>query len=170
MKSQNQTFKKQQTSKPESIPKNLLKPFKTSYTKALFITRGSSLILFYILFMILQGKLYFTLEQLKNIIPFTFNIIFVFAAFVLTIFVTHEKIKSHPQKDKILLDYIGQCLFLISISIFVYIMSYLITPKDNLASSILFYTVLVVLWLNMTKLLFIIRYFFNPYEEKHIIT
>ncbi len=159
-----QTSKSNNTNRTNDSNPSFLKPFKTSYTIALFLIRASSITLFYIFFNIITGKLCFSLEQVKNIIGFTFNIIFVFAAFIFTIFGLHDEIKSHPQKNKILLDYIGQCLLLIAISISVYISSYVINPTDTFASSILFYVVLTVLWLNLTKLLYIIRYFFNPYK------
>lgn len=114
-------MKKNNTHNP--IPSLVFTPFKTTKKVTVFFTFLSLILLFIMFFMVLFGKLSFTQDQLNGMANFTLNLVFVVAAIGFTIFsLPIETI--HPEKDKIMLSYIGTSLLLASISIFTYILSF----------------------------------------------
>lgn len=105
------------------IPSAVFTPFKTSKNLCVFFIGVSFILSIGLLLSAIFGKTSFTQTQLKEIAEFTLNLVFVIAAIGLTIFTLPIK-SQHPEKDTIILTYIGTSLFIATSSIFSYILSY----------------------------------------------
>lgn len=106
-----------------AVPTLIFTPFKKNkrwITVFTFLSLALSTIM---LFFVLFGNLSFNQEQLNGMADFTLNLVFVVAALGLTIFTLPLKTEQ-PEKDKIMLSYIGTSLLIASISIFTYILSF----------------------------------------------
>lgn len=112
-----------QKQKYNSVPFIVFTPIEKNKKYSTFVLWLSFFLSIVILIVTLRGGISFSQETLKEMAEFTLNLVFVTSALGLTMFTLPIKI-VHPDKDKIILSYIGTSILLVSISIFTYILSY----------------------------------------------
>lgn len=142
-----------------SLPKIVFTSFRICRIISTFFMVASMCISVYIIYNILKGVYSFSHEELKDFADFTLNIIFVIAALCFTIF-TLPISKVHPEKDKIMLSYIGQICVMASTAIFTYIVSYC-TFLPKIIFGLYFCAMIFVLCGCITKLLAVIVGYFD---------
>lgn len=121
---QKQTTRKKSNSQSNfnAIPPSLFSLKTSKFFSTLFIMLSTifSMILF---ILVICGQITFTDIQLKESAEFTLNLVFIVSAWGLAIFTLPIK-SDQPQKENIILRYIGSTLVIASLSIFAYILSY----------------------------------------------
>lgn len=106
-----------------AVPAIVFTPFKKTKRRITFFTFLSLVLSVYMVYKVLFTNLSFNQEQLNEMADFTLNLVFVVAALGLTIFTLPLKTEQ-PEKEKIMLSYIGSSLLIATISIFTYILSF----------------------------------------------
>lgn len=98
--------------------------FKDDTNESKSILHFSFLLSFIMLIYVITGKIHFSQKQLKETAEFTINLVFAISALGISIFTLPIKRKITKKKKKIMLNYLGTCLYITSVSILTYILSF----------------------------------------------